>query len=85
MDYINQRKDNRRIFWLLTLILIKNLENDIGIHKNDTKSKWKSKIIVDNFVEIGDFSKKVVHVCHFYEFKIQGKLSENLKKYWIGQ
>lgn len=43
----------------------KDTKNDSHFYKNDTKMGWKSKIIVDNFVEIGDFSKSFLHTCHF--------------------
>ncbi len=40
-------------------------KNDKNFYKNDTNLVWKSKSIVDNFVEIGDFSKIYIHACHF--------------------
>ena len=58
----------------------KDTENDIRFYKNDIKFVCKSQIIVDNYVEIGDFSKSSIHTCHFLKVKKTVKLSENLKK-----
>lgn len=54
----------------MSLVLLKQKsvifkKNDNDFYKNDTDLMWKSKKIVDNFVETGDFSKIHVHTCHF--------------------
>ena len=85
MGYIKLKNQSMLFFVNSIQKKEKDTYYDRCFHKNDTKFEWKSKNIVDNYVEIGDFSKSFIHKCHFWKFEICEKLSENLKKNWIGQ